>query len=153
MSIDDLIAFTAAEFHAALITPFFIDFTHRILIEGYSLNSSMKAMLSATSQTHLARHTSVVHMQLEAETSTVGSTLYVFAHPKWRPWGNRLPIACPICASPHSWSDVIKKGSTYSYVCRREGCSGWCSFPKPEGFEICTPEANGGRWLKKAYDI
>ena len=153
VSIDNLVAFTAEEFHASLITPFFIDFTFRVLIEGYDFNTSITHMLSATSQSHVARHTNVVHMRLNTQTPTVDSTLYVFTHPKWRPWGNRLPPACPDCASPHSWSDMIKQGSTYSYSCRRDNCSGWCSFAKPEGLEPCTPESNGGRWMKRKYKV
>jgi hypothetical protein len=153
MSIDNLIAFTAKEFHASLVTPFFVDFTFRILIEGYDVNSSMTHMLSATSQSHLARHTNVIHMRLNTKTPRVDSTLYIFTHPRWRPWGNRLPPACPNCASPHSWSDGTNQGSTYSYFCRRDKCSGWCSFAKPEGFEMCTAESNGGRWMKQVYTV
>jgi len=155
MSVDNLIAFTATEFHAALVTPFFINFTQRILIEGYNLCTSMTPMLLATSQTHLARHTDLVYMQLKKETSLVHSTLYMFTHPKWRPWGNHLPISCPSCASPHSWSDLTKTQSTYNYSCKRTGCSGWCSFSKPDDFSPCKsePEVNGGCWIKKEYKV
>jgi hypothetical protein len=153
VSIDNLIVFTAKEFHASLVTPFFVDFTFRILIEGFDLNTSMTHMLAATSQSHLARHTNVIHMYLNTQTATVDSTVYIFTNPRWRPWGNRLSPACPDCASPHSWSNVIKQGTTYSYSCRRDNCPGWCSFSKPEGFELCTTESNGGRWMKREYRV
>lgn len=152
MSINYLIAFTAIEFHAALITPFFIDFTHRVLLEGFDLVSSMKYMLIATVQSPVACHTNIVLMYKTGESS-ITSTLYVFTHPRWRPWGQRLPPACPKCCSPHSWSDEIKKNSTYSFVCRYEGCTGSCSFQKPDGFDLYTPDINGGRWMKKVYQF
>lgn len=41
--------------------------------------------------------------------------------------------------------------ATYSFTCRYEKCSGSCSFSKPEGFELYTPEMKGGRWMKKEY--
>jgi hypothetical protein len=110
-------------------------------------------MLTSASSTHLARHTNIVHMAFNSDTLALSSTLYVFTHPKWRPWGNRLPTACLKCASPHSWSDVVKVGSMYSYSCRRDGCDGWCSFNKPEGFELFTQVTNGGCWMKKAYSV
>ncbi|KIM77371.1 hypothetical protein PILCRDRAFT_12012 [Piloderma croceum F 1598] len=100
MSIDNLIAFTAKEFHASLVTLFFVDFTYRILIEGFDVNTSMTHMLAAMSQSHLARHTNVVHMRLDTQTPMVDSTIYIFTNPRWRPWGNRLPPACP------DWDDI-----------------------------------------------
>ena len=151
MSVDYLLAFTAVEFHASLITPFFINFTHCLLIEGFDLVSSMKHILITTVQSSIARHTNIVLMHQNASTTSITATLYVFTHPRWRPWGQRLPPACPKCSSPHSWSDKIKSRSTYSFVCRYKGCPGECSFTKPDGFELYTPDINGGRWMKKVY--
>jgi hypothetical protein len=154
MSINDLMAFTAIEFHAALIAPFFIDFAHRILIEGFDLAPSMKHILTATAQSSVSRHTNIVLMHRNPSTLSIASTLYVFTHPKWCPWGQRLPPACPTCGSPHSWSGKVKKGSTYSFVCRYISCTGGsCSFDKPEGFELFTDDMNGGRWMKKDYNF
>jgi len=150
LAADNLIAFTAAEFHPALIAPFFIDFAHRVLLEGFDLAQSMKQMLTATVQSPVARHTNIILLHRDDDNS-LASTLYVFTHPTWRPWGQRLPPACPECASPHSWSDAVRKYSTYSFSCRYEKCSGSCSFSKPEGFELYTPEMKGGRWMKKEY--
>lgn len=113
----------------------------------------MKPLLQSNTQNHLARHTNIVHIRHDANTSTFVSLIYIFTHPKWRPWGNRLPTACPKCSSPHSWSDVIKQGSTYSFTCRNGACPGLCSFTRPEGYETFTIEVNGGRWIKKEYKV
>jgi hypothetical protein len=45
LNINDFIAFTAAKFHAALTTSFFIDYAQRILIEGFELRSLLDNML------------------------------------------------------------------------------------------------------------
>jgi hypothetical protein len=151
MLFDNVIAFTAVEFHVAFVVPFFVDFTHRILIEGFDLALSVKHMLTAVAQSSVARHTNIIFMHRNPRTSSVTSTLYVFTHPSWRPWGEHLPPACPTCASPHSWANVVKKGSTYSFACRYGSCTASCSFDKPEGFELFTEPVNGGRWMKKDY--
>lgn len=151
MSFDNIIAFTAVEFHAALTTPFFIDFTNRILVEGFDLASSMKHILTATAQSSVARHTNILLMHRVSGSSSIASTLYVFTHPRWRPWGHRLSPACPVCASPHSWSNEVRTGSTYSFACRYPFCRGSCSFDKPDGFELYTDDVKGGRWMKKDY--
>ena len=152
-SINHLVGFTAAQLHAALITPFFVEFTQRVLVEGYRLGPSMKYILASTSMSNLPHHTNIIYIQYDVDTSSLTSTIHVFTHPKWRPWGNRLSAACPKCSSPHSWSDVVKQGSTYTYNCRRYGCPGSCSFPKPEGFELSNIEVNGGRWMQKEYMV
>jgi hypothetical protein len=151
MFIDNLVAFTATEFQYALVTPFLVDFTHRILIEGFNVVPSMKHILTAIAQSSIARHTNVVLMHLNTATSSIASTLYVFTHPKWRPWGQRLPPACSVCASPHSWSDEIRKGSTYSFICRYPKCTGTCSFDRLSGFKLFMPDMSAGRWMKKEY--
>jgi len=53
LNLNHLIAFTAPEFQAILTISFFVDFTQRILIEGFDLNPSFRAILNATNQSPL----------------------------------------------------------------------------------------------------
>lgn len=149
VSVNDLVAFSAPEFHAGLTVGFFVDYAQRVLIEGFSLRPSFKQILTATSQSALGRHTNIVHVHRDAETSAFLAWAYVFTHVQWRPWGNRLPIACPECQSPQAWAQAGKQGSTYLYACRWKGCKGKCAFRKPEGYELYSQDVNGGRWMQK----
>ena len=117
MSFDNIITFTALEFHAALTTLFFIDFMHRILVEGFDVASSMKHILTAVAQSSLARHTNILLMHCVPGSLSIASTLYVFTNPRWHPWGHCLSPTCPVCASLHTWSNEFKKGPTYSFAC------------------------------------
>ena len=56
MSIDNLIAFTAKDFHLTLIAPFFIDFMYRILIEGHDLNIEPVLLEDAGSHADIDRN-------------------------------------------------------------------------------------------------
>jgi hypothetical protein len=75
----------AKEFHALLITLFFIDFIDHVLIKGYDINASMTHILMTMSQSHFTHHTNIIHMWLNLNTLMVDSTLYIFTHLKWHP--------------------------------------------------------------------
>lgn len=149
--INDLIAFTAPEFHVDLTVSFFVDYAQRILVEGFELSASFKALLTASSQSNLARHTNIIHVNFEDGCLSQAKE-YVFSHEKWRPWGHRLPPSCPKCSSPESWKDPVKSKSTYIFNCRSDTCDGVCSFEKQEGFEPLPGDSvAGGRWLVRKY--
>lgn len=152
MAIDELVAFTAPEFHAVLTTSFFVDFTYRVLIEGFSLSHSFKPMLTACSQSNLARHTNIVHVHFE-DGYIKYSKEYVFSHKKWRPWGYRLPASCNGCSSPQSWKGPVKSKSTYSFNCRNVDCREVCSFVKPPHYVPFSSIVAGGRWMVRDYLI
>jgi hypothetical protein len=152
MAVDELVAFTAPEFHAVLTTSFFVDFAYRVLIEGFSLSYSFKPMLAACSQSSLARHTSIVHVHFE-NGGIAYSKEYVFSHEKWRPWGYRLPASCNGCSSPLSWKDPVKSKSTYIFNCRNVDCREVCSFEKPPHFVPFSSDVAGGRWMVRDYVI
>jgi hypothetical protein len=54
----------AKEFHALLITLFFIDFIDHVLIKSYDINASMTHILMTMSQSHFTRHTNIIHTVL-----------------------------------------------------------------------------------------
>ena len=153
LNINNFIAFTAAEFYAALTTLFFIDYAQRILIEGFELCSSLDNILRATSQSPLGRHTNLVSIHHDAQTSALEAVKLIFTHTTWRLWGSHLPASCPKCSSPQCWLKPTKSGSTYVYSCRRSGCSGPCSFQKPAGFELQSSSVNGGCWMERAIKL
>ena len=68
LNINNFIMFTAAKFHAALTTSFFIDYVQCILIEGFELFSLLDNILTATSQSPLGRHTNLVSIHHDAQT-------------------------------------------------------------------------------------
>ena len=107
--------FTAAKFHAALTTSFLIDYAQCILIEGFELRSSLNNILTAPSQSLLRRHTNLVSIHRDAQTSALEAVKLIFTHTTWHPWGSRLPASCPKCSSPQCWSKPAKSGSTYIY--------------------------------------
>lgn len=149
--IDDLLAFTAPEFHADLTVSFFVDYAQRVLVEGFELSASFKALLTASSQSNLPRHTNIVYVNFE-DGHLSEAKEYVFSHEQWRPWGHRLPPSCPICSSPECWKDPVKSKSTYIFNCRSDKCAGVCLFDKQEGFEPLPGDSvAGGRWLVREY--
>ena len=85
LNINDFIVFTAAEFHTALTTLFFIDYAQRILIEGFELRSSLDNILTATSQSPLGRHTNLVSIHHDAQTSALEAVKLIFTHTVWGP--------------------------------------------------------------------
>ena len=149
--IDNLVAFTAPEFHADLTVSFFVDYAQHVLVEGFELSTSFKALLIASSQSNLARHTNIIYVHFKDGCFSEAKE-YVFSHEKWRPWGHRLPPSCPECYSPESWKDPVKSKSTYIFNCRSDKCKGVCLFDKPEGFEPFVGDSvSGGRWLVRKY--
>ena len=152
MGIDELVAFTAPEFHAILTVSFFVDFTHRVLVQGFNLSGSFKPMLTACSQSDLARHTNIVHVRLE-NGHIAHSKEYIFSHAKWRPWGYRLPTSCNRCSSPQSWKDPVKSILMYIFSCRNANCCEVCTFNKPQDFVPFSSEVSGGRWMVRNYVI
>jgi len=93
--------------------------------------------------------TNVCHICSDTNTSALEAVEYVFTHPKWRPWGHRLPMTCPVCGTPNCWTEAGKHFSTYIFTCRHLGCEAHCEFSRPQGFNLCEEESNGGRWLEK----
>lgn len=152
-NINDLIAFTAPELHASLAVGFFVDYTQCMVMEGFALKTAFKSILATAAQSNFSRHTNIVHVYPEENVSTLSANKYIFSHPKLRPWGERLPIACNSCGLPHSWSDPIRHSSTIIFNCIRHGCPGVCRFPKPEDITFVGHDVNGGRWMVKSLPV
>jgi hypothetical protein len=150
LCINDMVTLTAPQLHPSLTSHFFIDYTMRVVIEGFSLKSSFRSLLTASSQSNLSRHVDIVHLYYGQKDSKVFTDSYVFSHPKLRPWGQWLPISCPSCSSLHSWSDPTRNQSTIIFACKRPNCSALCTFRKPEGVELVGKEVNEGRWMVKS---
>jgi hypothetical protein len=152
MDLDNIVAFTATQFQPVLTTAFFIDYAQRVLIEGFALEKAFDAMLTASSQSNIARHTGVVHIHRE-DGASLQVWEYKFAHNKFRPWGNNLPGSCPTCGSPQSWGRPVTQKEALVFSCKFKKCKGRCRFVKPEGFERLKGSVNGGSWLCKSYKL
>jgi hypothetical protein len=147
LSFNDMVSFTAPELHATLTVSFFVDFTQRVLVEGFPLCTSFKAILTATSQSFLARHTNVVYIRHSDDGSKLCIERYTFTHPKWCPWGHQLPLACPGCSSPCPWTDPQTTGSTIPFTCRFDSCTTKCHFQRPDNLRFVGGDMSGGRWM------
>ena len=150
LTINDMVTFTAPQLHASLTSHFFVDYTMRVVIEGFGLKPSFQSLLTTSAQSNFSRHTNIVHLYYSQNGSEVLTDNYIFSHPKLRPWGQWLPISCPSCSSLHSWSDPTRHQSTIIFACTRSGCLGLCTFRKLEGVEPVGKEVNGGRWMVKS---
>jgi len=114
---------------------------------GLRSASSMKSILAGISKSQLVcTPTSYMWIAmlclLPSNLSCIGSLM----------WGGAPGVtAFPQLVrslSPHSWTDVIH-GCVYNYNCRRVGCSGWCSFTRPDGLNILQLTWTGeGGWGK-----
>jgi len=153
LNLNHLIAFTAPEFQAILTISFFVDFTQRILIEGFDLNPSFRAILNATNQSPLGRHTNVVHITQVQDNNMLKpiARKFVFTHPQFRPWGLRLPISCEKCGAPNLGGTWWTQNSTYVFYCRGKQCSGEFRAERPAGFD--RNETKGGHWMEKQITI
>lgn len=85
MKIDDLVVFTAPEFQATLTLGLFVDYSQRVLIEGFSLYESLQAILTATAQSNFARHTNMMIIHRDEGLSIFSITHYFFTHAVLRP--------------------------------------------------------------------
>lgn len=148
MNVDDLIAFSAPKLQASLTGSFFVDYAQRILVEGYTLKSHFKSLLSASAQSNVARHTNIVYFHRQNRT-TLSAFEFTFTHTRFRPWGWRIPPACSSCRSPRPWSKPIKQGTTLIFVCNQEGCRGTLRFSRPDDVDMVGENVNGGRWMVK----
>jgi hypothetical protein len=150
MSINHVVAFTAAGLLPCLTIHFFLDYAQHIVIEGFPLHTSFPIILGATGEVHcpLARHTNIVYLHLDDNALSYSSTHYQYIHERSRPWGNRLPLACKQCKAVRPWSKVIKVKSTLLFTCR--ACTHYTiRFPKPEGWKLLSKDRAGGHWMTK----
>lgn len=152
MKVDDLVAFSARKLQVSLTATFFVDYAQRVLLEGYTLHSHFKSLLTASAQSNVARHTNLVYVRRKTH-GKLDACEFVFTHPIFRPWGCRIPSSCPSCKSPCSWSKPIKQGQCIIFVCTREDCRGTCRFKKPDDAEMVGSNVNGGRWMIKKCAI
>ena len=77
--INRTIAFGAPQLHATLLVPFFLDYTQRVLVEGFKPEESFKSILSATAHASIACHSSIVYMELN-DNCTVNAGELIFTH-------------------------------------------------------------------------
>lgn len=154
-----LVSFTAKKLHPLLLTPFLIDYTQRVLIEGFTLEDSFEAILSSTSHANLSRHSTIVRFFPKTLTvPAIQATEYIFVHERLRPWGHSLPIACPICKCPRAWGRPIKENSTIVFWCKTLNangvkCPGKARYRKPDGLVPFSRDVGGGRWMMQDLQV
>jgi len=124
----------------------FLDYAQRTLIEGFELSRNFATILSTTSISCIARHTSIAHFRLGPNSITIKE--YIWSHEDFCPWGHRLPPACPSCHSPRPYGKSIKQETTLIFVCGYSNCRGRLRFDKPDGVVFGNRDG-GGKWLIK----
>lgn len=152
-----MIAFTADAFHASLATPFFVDMTQKVLVEGFDLSDAFLHILASTSSSQMARHTNVFYMQNGGSKRPCTIQQFVWSHENERPFGRRLPSACSSCFCPRSWDKPVKvssvgKPTVYKFRCRYtdkagKRCEKVVEARPMEGFEPTGAKSGHSRWM------
>ncbi|KZP26988.1 hypothetical protein FIBSPDRAFT_948951 [Athelia psychrophila] len=155
----EAIAFSSPGLIPSLTNGFWLDFAFRVMIEGASLGHALPYMLSATSTSQFVRHTNLLYVKIpDSNTEPVVCSEYVWTHPRFRPFGRRLPANCSQCGCINSYGSPIrltpKSGSRYIFVCQGltiEGnrCDHELSVQPMDGFKAFGNPQDGARWMVK----
>lgn len=159
---EEAIAFSSPGLIPTLTNPFWLDFTIRVLVEGFTLIQALPYMLACTSTLSFVRHTNLLHVQISPSKNNIAlASEYIWTHPSLRPFGRRLLANCIQCGCLDSYGAPIKvtpkSGTTYVFVCKGLGGAGHsCSHElvvKPmEGFIPYGKPQDGARWMVRAAD-
>jgi len=143
---------TAPEFQAILTISFFVDFTQRILIEGFDLilhSEQYQCDKSVTSwSSHKRRHITQVQDKTCMKTHSRGLSLHTHS---FRPWGLRLPISCEKCGCTPTLGGRDEPEFHLCLYCRGKQCSG--EFRRTRASWIDRNETKGGHWMEKQITI
>lgn len=87
---------------------------HRVVVEGFKVEKFMDNLIK--SAPIIGRHTSVVHIT-NTDKGTAG-VCYVWAPRALQPWGNPLPVQCPVCLCFRSFKKpTMGANNTISFTC------------------------------------
>ena len=78
-----------------------------VIIYGFQFTKALEQVL--TESLLLGMHTGIVHLawsQSDNEVDLLKGCKYVWTHCDRQPWGQPLPILCPLCRTIQKWSSI-----------------------------------------------
>lgn len=156
----DIVAFSSRNLIPSLTTPFWLDYTTRVLIQGFDIDTALPQMLACTSTSPVVRHTNLVICKVPSSaTDPFVYRQFVWTHPELRPFGHRLPINCTSCGCLSTFTKPVKYNrpgspSTYTFLCSGntvEGtrCVRQLTVEPIEGFQPYGNSHKGAKWMVK----
>ena len=156
-------AFKADAVQASVVSPLFMTFAHRHLIEGATLHDNYAQLGElVTSAPLLARHSSVVfyihsHQVTVNKVRTVKESAFIevgWSHLRMRPVGEDVPMQCEKCGSLVSLrvtehSEHKKAGKYYERRCERQGCKHYAKLVPDKEWQVGPGDK--GKWLFRAF--
>lgn len=159
----EAIAFSSPGLVPALTNSFWMDYSVRVLLEGFHLQDALPYMLSSTSTSPFVRHTNLLYVRIpRTSTKPITCSELVWTHPDLRPFSRRFPANCPECGCMDSFARPIKltpKGSTkYVFVCDGTNIAGKeclheLTVEPMDGFEPYGRSQNGARWMLRTEQV
>lgn len=155
----EAIAFSSPKLVPSLTNPFWLEFSQRVLVEGFPLQQALTHMLATTSTSPFVRHTNLLYARIpQLTTEPVVCYDYVWTHPEFRPFGHRLPVNCPGCGCIDTFGPPRKQtpasGTKYTFQCRGHKidaslCQHQIVVVPMDGFEAFGHAQNGARWMQR----
>jgi len=124
---------------------------HRVVVEGFKVDKFMDNLIK--SAPIVGRHTSIVH--ISDTDKGIAGVCYVWAPRALQPWGNPLPVQCPVCLAVRSFKKwTVGTNNTISFTC--EGINGngiTCNevlfFHKPDN--VLSADLKKSDWIKFSW--
>ncbi|RPD52090.1 hypothetical protein L227DRAFT_618104 [Lentinus tigrinus ALCF2SS1-6] len=122
MQVQRVIAFGAHAVQAYFTSSFFTCYATTILIEGVFLNDTHFARLLQASPL-LTRHSSVLlFTRQDSSKGLLHVKEFRWGHPTIQPYGNALPLQCPMCGRIYTWAFKAGKNGEQRVRCNGPGC-------------------------------
>jgi hypothetical protein len=145
LQIGQLLAFTNGQLQPCLASGFLLEFMQHVYVEKFEVSTCLSRILPATSR--ICRHTDIAQICRAKDGDQFQVLQYTWAHDKFRPWGNSLPVQCPNCGTLRSWIFAEGENQTRLFACKSPSCSKKLVFRRPEQVEWFGGEVTGGRWM------
>lgn len=139
------IAFTAVRFQPAFTSHLLFAFVEQVLIERFPIRYAFPHMLGQSNK--LGRHTDIVLMMKDAPGEGLKVIRYAWTHIDNRPWGQYLPIQCPVCGLVDAWRSA-SKSRVYTFECTNDRCRKTLTFKQPAGsWMLMQGKTGSGCWI------
>lgn len=143
-----MVAFGAHALQAAFSGAFFLAFVQKVYLEGVALDREHVGELLSCSL-YLGRHTPVVIMRRAVPRDSDVHRLIIeelkWSHVALRPWGDEIPIQCPLCGALGSLKCKQAGSGVTESFCSVPGCRYKVVHTKPDHWKTIR-SGEGGQW-------
>jgi hypothetical protein len=148
-SFDNVFAFGAPRFISSEPVGFILDFTRKVIIQGFSVDTVLPGLLKGAESFGL--HSSIIHIAADKFFE------YRWQHPTLVPHGQRLALQCPSCLRLCSFGKPkVLKGVTIfecAGITNGVACGGMIESRPPAGFRELKVKDAAARWLCSEVDF